>query len=146
MQSAILFIFYFIALLLALTVLVRKKQISLSFSTITFIYAYKVLLGCIYGYIFLKFYLGDDTWMYHRESLPQYQELFNHPAGFIKDFLPYSAFNASHNFWQGMQFYIQDLEYWMMVKLLAIFNIFSRGVLIEINHIIISESIIFTTS
>jgi hypothetical protein len=127
MLSAILFIFYFIALLIILNALLRKKQISISYPAITFIYAFKVLMGCTYGYIFLKFYRGDDTWMYHRESLLEYQKLFHHPIDFIKDFLPYSAFNASHNFWQGMQYYIQDLEYWLMSKLLALFNIFSRG-------------------
>src|SRR5450432_3371191 len=98
MLPAILFIFYFLALLIALNVLLRKKQIDISFRTITFIYAYKVLLGCIYGYIFLKFYKGDDTWMYHRESLLQYQKLFHHPVDFIKDFLPFPAFSISHNF------------------------------------------------
>jgi len=127
MLSAILFIFYFLLLLMALNALIKKKQINLSFRTITFIYAYKVLLGCIYGYIFLKFYRGDDTWMYHRESLLQYEKLIHHPMDFVKDFLPYSAFSASHDFWEGMQFYIQDLEFWTMSKLLALFDIFSRG-------------------
>lgn len=127
MLSAILFIFYFIALLMALTAWAKKTQISISSGAIALIYAYKVLFGCLYGYIFLKFYRGDDTWMYHRESLTEYQKLIHHPVNFLKDFLPYSAFSASHNFWEGMQFYIQDLEYWMMSKLLALFNIFSRG-------------------
>ena len=127
MLSVILFIFYFIALLLLLAAWARKTQISISFSAITFMYAYKVLLGCVYGYIFLKFYQGDDTWMYHRGSLTEYQKLIHHPINFMKDFLPYPAFKASKNFWQGMQFYFQDLEYWVMSKLLGLFNIFSRG-------------------
>jgi len=127
MLSAILFIFYFILLSLALTAWAKKTQISISSGTIAAIYAYKVMFGCLYGYIFLKFYRGDDTWMYHRESLTEYQKLIHHPVNFLKDFLPYSAFSASHNFWEGIQFYIQDLEYWIMIKLLALFNIFSRG-------------------
>ncbi len=85
------------------------------------------MLGCLYGYIFLKFYHGDDTWMYHQGSLSEYQKMIYHPIHFMKDFLPYSAFQASKNFWQGMQFYFQDLEYWMMSKMLALFHIFSRG-------------------
>ncbi len=127
MLYAILFIFYFIALLMVLVVWVKKNQISISFGTITLIYAYRVLLGCLYGYIFLKFYKGDDTWAYHRDSLAEYQKLIHHPASFLKDFLPVTAFKASHNFWEGIQFYIKDLEYWTMLKLLGLFDIFSRG-------------------
>ncbi len=120
MLPATLFIFYFITLLVALMALMKAKKIDISPITTTFIYAYKVLFGCIYGYIFLKFYRGDDTWMYHRESLLQYQKLFHHPIDFVKDFLPYSSS-------QTFNYYIQDLEYWSITKLLAIFNIFSRG-------------------
>lgn len=127
MLSAILFIFYFIGLLLLLTAWARKSQIRISFRAITFIYSYKVLLGCMYGYIFLKFYKGDDTWIFHRGSLIEYQKMVHHPINFLKDILPYAAFGVSNNFWQGIQFYIQDLEYWMMLKLLAFFNIFSLG-------------------
>jgi len=127
MLSAILFILYFVALLMVLTAWAKKTQIGISPGLIAIIYAYKGLFGCLYGYIFLKFYQGDDTWMYYLESLPEYQKLIHHPVNFLTDFLPYSAFSASHNFWEGMQFYIQDLEYWMMIKLLALFNIFSRG-------------------
>jgi hypothetical protein len=127
MLSPILFIFYFIGLLALLTAWARKMQIRISLRALTFIYAYKVMLGCLYGYIFLKFYHGDDTWMYHQGSLTEYQKMIHHPVSFIKDLLPYSAFKASTGFWQGMQFYFQDLEYWMMSKSLALFNIFSRG-------------------
>jgi len=120
MLSAILFIFYFILLLFALIALMKAKKIDISPTTTAFIYVYKVLFGCIYGYIFLKFYRGDDTWMYHRESLLQYQKLIHHPIDYLKDFLPYSQS-------QTFNYYIQDLEYWSITKLLAVFNIFSRG-------------------
>ncbi|HLK31394.1 MAG TPA: hypothetical protein VKT28_22635 [Puia sp.] len=127
MLSAILFIFYFIILLLALTAVIKRKKINISFRSLTLIYAYKVLLGCAYGYIFFKFYKGDDTWMNHFDSLVQYQKLIHHPVDFAKDFLPYSAFSASNNFWQGIQYYIWDLEFYSTTKLLSFFNIFSRG-------------------
>jgi hypothetical protein len=127
MLSAFLFIFYFIVLLIALNALAIKKKMGVSFRELIAIYAYKVLLGCLYGYIFFKFYKGDDTWAYHRESLSEYQKLIHHPIDFMKDFLPHAGLSLSNNFWPGLQFYIMDLEYWMMLKLLAVFNIFSRG-------------------
>ncbi|HMH34719.1 MAG TPA: hypothetical protein VK543_16900, partial [Puia sp.] len=42
------------------------------------------------------------------------------------DLSPQASFAASTNFWQGLNFYIRDLEYYTMVKLLAVLNIFSR--------------------
>ncbi len=90
-------------------------------------FGFRVLLGCGYGYIFLHYFGGDDTWMFQQESLAEYQKLVHQPAQFFRDLLPVSAFNGSHNFWQGVQFYIMDLEYWFMIKMLAVFNIFSRG-------------------
>ena len=127
MPTMMLFIFYFVVLLFCLAAIIKRKKIDLSFRIVTLIYAYKVLLGCVYGYIFLKYYHGDDTWMLHKESLLQYQKLMHQPLDFIKDFLPDSAFRASNNFWQGMQFYNMDLEFYSTTKLLALFNIFSRG-------------------
>lgn len=127
MLPALLFIFYFFVILFALAALARKKNIPISFKMLAIIYSYKIFFGCMYGFIFLRFYKGDDTWMFHNESQLQYQKMIHHPIEFVKDFLPYPAFRASQNFWQGIQFYIQDLEFYSMTKLLALFNIFSRG-------------------
>jgi hypothetical protein len=127
MLSVLLFLFYLIVLLLILNRLVKIKQIAISSSVLTAAFLFKVMLGCLYGYIFLKYYHGDDTWMYHRESVDDYQKMIHHPFYFLKDLFPGSAFRYSHNFWQGMLYYRMDLENWGMIKLLAVFNIFSRG-------------------
>jgi hypothetical protein len=100
---------------------------ALGFWPLAAIFSFKTILACLYGYIFLHYYHGDDTWAFFKESIDEYKNLVQHPTHFFNDFLPYSAFAPAKDFWQGMGFYIQDLEFWIMVKLLAIFNIFSRG-------------------
>lgn len=127
MLSVLLFLFYLMVLLFILNWLVKIKQIAISRSVLTAAFLFKIMLGCLYGFIFLKYYGGDDTWMYHREALDDYQVMVHHPVIFINDLLPYSAFKYAHGFLQGMQYYIMDLETWTMIKMLAVFNIFSRG-------------------
>jgi hypothetical protein len=127
MLSLLLFIVYFFFLSFVLSRLVKIKQIGIKSPVLISAFMFKSLLGCLYGYIFLKYYHGDDTWMYHNESLGDYQKMVHHPVDFFKDLLPVSAFKYSHNFGQGMIFYLMDLENWSMIKLLAVFNIFSRG-------------------
>jgi hypothetical protein len=87
----------------------------------------KVLMGCLYGYLFLHYYGGDDTWVFHQTSLVEYNKLVHTPALFLKDLLPISAIEGSSGGWQAFHFYIMDLEHWLIPKLLALFNIISRG-------------------
>ncbi|MBS1934524.1 MAG: hypothetical protein JST96_11035 [Bacteroidetes bacterium] len=127
MLSILLFVFYVFVLTAILVRCVKVKQIAIKSSILISAFLFKVLLGCIYGYIFLKYYGGDDTWVYHKASLKEYQLLIHNPAAFFKDFLPFSAIAGSHNFWESVKFYISDLEYCFTEKPLAFFNIFSRG-------------------
>jgi hypothetical protein len=127
MLSVLLFIAYLFLLSFVLNRLVKIKQIPIKSPVLISAFLFKCLLGCLYGYIFLKYYHGDDTWMYHNESLEDYRKLVHHPVDFFKDLLPISAFKFSGNFGQGMFFYMMDLENWSMIKLLAVFNVFSRG-------------------
>ena len=127
MFTVLLFIIYFILLALALNLIAKRKKLGLSTTTIFCIFAFKIFLGCTYGYIFLTFYHGDDTWMMFRESLDEYHKLIHQPFQFVHDMLPNPAFWATHKVSKSIQIYLEDLEYWTIPKLLAIFHIFSRG-------------------
>ena len=106
----------------------RSKEPLLSSKQIIGILAVKLIFGCIYGYLFLKVYHGDDTWLYHQESLEEYAWLKRNPWTFIVDLFTngyhtnqsLSFFNSSNSFWK-------DLQYNILIKLLAIFNLFSFG-------------------
>ena len=127
MLSVLLFFFYLVVLLFVLLRLAKIKRIAIDKSILIAAFLFKVLLGCLYGFIFLKFYGGDDTWMFHLEGLDDYQVLIHHPTDFLHNFSPFPAFRYAHNFPQAIHFYIMDLETYSVIKMLAVFDIFSRG-------------------
>jgi hypothetical protein len=126
MRSVLLFFFYFTLLSLILTRLLNRSRAGISSIVGILLFAFKVALGCAYGYIFLKYYAGDDPWKFYQDSLPQYQQLIDHPAAFFSDLLPGSYFEKAENFSQGWSSYLKELEYLLMVKFLAICDLISR--------------------
>ena len=127
MLSILGIFFFFVVFLFLLHRMTRNKTVSLSAVEITLAFGCKVLMGCLYGYIFLHYFGGDDTWVFHAESLAEYEELFNNPSLFFHDFLPGPFFSQADSFVQGIGLYAQNLEKQLSFKSLAIFNIFSRG-------------------
>jgi len=107
--------------------LLHKKQISLSYYEILLALGFKIIAGTLYGYIFLTYFGGDDTWAYHQQSIDEYKKMIHDPGQFFRDLTPESAIRGSTNIWQAIQYYIMDLETYLTLKLLAVFNIFSRG-------------------
>jgi hypothetical protein len=126
-MAILLFAIYFILLLFIINRVIKKKLPEVGFGKIAVAFSFKVFLGCLYGYIFLFYYGGDDTWWFFKDSLPEYQKLIHHPLQFVKDFSPVYDFSNGNSFFQGLKLYLYDVEYWTLRKLLAVFNIFSRG-------------------
>src|SRR5580658_5778643 len=127
MMTIFFFAFYFIILLLIGNWIIKKTTCNIRFATLAAIFGFKVLLGCLYGYIFLHYYGGDDTWGFFKDSLAEYQKLIHHPLQFINDLSPFKENYTRNNFFHGLQLYLSDFEYWTMVKLLALCNLFSQG-------------------
>src|SRR5438045_3308033 len=69
----------------------------------------KIFLGTLYGYIFLKYYNGDDTWYYFNESLAQSKLLLSQPVTFFKELAPASAYITNPGFISGFIIYLGDL-------------------------------------
>jgi hypothetical protein len=109
----------FIYLLYRLT----RKAALLSTTELAGAFMFKVSMGCLYGYVYLHYYQGDDTWLFHRQSVEELQKLLREPLAFLKDFTPAEAFA-----WAGgpsIPTYIQFLEKHILAKTLAIFDFFS---------------------
>ena len=88
----------------------------------------KVLMGLVYGYIFLHFYHGDDTWRIHQESLNETKILLNNPALFFTEqYTPFFAIEQATSFIKFASVLTNDLEYALLVKTLAFFNLISQG-------------------
>ena len=127
MISIIGIIFYYLLLAFVIAWFMKRKSFPLGNKEIFLVFGVKVVAGCLYGYIFISFFGGDDTWLYHRNSLEEYQKLIKDPLHFISELSPASAIAGSNGFWQAIAFYIMDLENGIMAKMLGLFNFFSRG-------------------
>ena len=87
----------------------------------------KVLAGCVYGYIFLHYYGGDDTWNLHMASLAEKEMLLRDPYQFFWEFGPGTAIRNGDSILKIAGFYLSDLEYCLQAKTLGIVNIISQG-------------------
>jgi hypothetical protein len=124
-MTILLFLFYFIILALITSKIVQKKQVGIGAFTLTAAFACKVFLGCLYGYVFMHFYGGDDTWWFFRDSLAEYQKLMHDPPQFFKDFSPADDLSQAASFGAFAKHYLYDFEFLTIRKLLAFFNLFS---------------------
>lgn len=121
------FLFFFILSLFFIYRRTRNKVIGLDFSKVLMGFGFKVLMGCIYGYIFQRFYGGDDTWVLHQGSIMEYEKLMHDPGRFFADLDPTASFRRNPGWAAGWYYLLSDLEFWIITKPLAIFNMFSRG-------------------
>ncbi len=88
----------------------------------------KVLLGLIYGYVFLHFYNGDDTWKLFRSSLLETDLLLNKPGQFFtNEFSPHNALVTGKTIVEVLGVYLDDLQYVLLVKTMAVFNLVTGG-------------------
>src|SRR5688500_16931805 len=101
----------------------KKKDVPLSPLETTAAFAFKILLGCLYGYVHLRFYNGDDTWFYNAESLTAYNQLQSQPLDFFRNLWP-AHINTFH---QAKEFITRNLEQDLMIKVLAVFNLLTGG-------------------
>ena len=88
----------------------------------------KLLMGLVYGYVFLHFYNGDDTWKIHRLALKETSLLLHDPGQFLlNEYTPVEAIRNGHTFKEIFNLYLNDLEYALIVKTIALFNLISQG-------------------
>jgi hypothetical protein len=126
MLSVVAFTLIFVILSFCLCILVRKKRL-LSNVEICVGFGFKVLMGCIYGYIFQRYYGGDDTWAMHAASLNETKLLLSDPGQFFWEFGPTTALRNANYTLRFIPLYLSDLEYCLQAKTLGIINLISRG-------------------
>lgn len=123
-----LFAFYFILCLLVLYILSSKSvSFALTFKQAALIFSIKVFTGCVYGYFFLHYYNGDDTWFYHTESLKEYALLKTDPLAFITRDIFQNGYTSNQLFtiFDSHNSFSKDLQDTLLIKLLAVFDVFS---------------------
>src|SRR6201989_873456 len=124
--SLLIFLFYTIVFLLIFYWCSKRTSFALIFKQSAFFFLIKIIAGCFYGYFFLHFYGGDDTWMYHNESLKEYALLKSDPVHFfINDIFTHGyTTNQFKTIFDSSDSFAKNLEYTLLIKLLAIFDLF----------------------
>ena len=91
-------------------------------------FAVKALLGLLYGYVFLNYYNGDDTWELFRLSLAETDLLLNNPRLFFtNEFTPANAIATGNSIGEVIAIYLNELQYVLLVKSMAVINLITRG-------------------
>ncbi len=127
MLTAIIITLLWLSLSGLLYFIIRRQKITLSFAQVLVFLGCKIVAGAVYGYIYKRFYNGDDTWGLHHDSLLQYKRLLKTPAVFISDIFSAMPVPATGEYYFQSGSYLANLEYCMVTKTLALFNLISQG-------------------
>jgi hypothetical protein len=121
---AILVLFFFFCSSLIYLV-VRNKKTSLTWFQIMVFFGGKVIAGSLYGYIFKRFYNGDDTWGLNNDTVLQYKRLIHSPMAFFTDFFSNQVPPPEFYFHPSKP--LERLEVSIITKLMAPVNLISNG-------------------
>ena len=99
-------------------------------SQLIILFLLKVMAGIFYGWIGI--YYGQmaqmiDTWAYHVESLSEYKLLTSDPVEFFTNLFHSSYEKGYSNFLTSQNSWWNDVKANFLIKILAIFNLFSFG-------------------
>ncbi len=104
------------------------KNTGLGSVTITSLFILKISAGLLIGWMSQQFYpQGNDYWNLNAAGQKEYQMLVSDPVHFFKDIFVSSYQHGYDGFFNAVGTYWNDLKNTMIGKLLALFNIFSRG-------------------
>lgn len=127
MQLSI-FIFYLIFFSFLITIIPFFKTSGIGRYLLITLFFIKVFVGIAYAkfYTLPKYYSGSDTWRFFRLSLVETKWMLHNPSAFVKDLFTYS-YNKSGNLFSGQNSYWNDLKSNVIIKLMAIINIFTNN-------------------
>lgn len=119
---------FFIYLVLFCWLLTKIKFITssgINEKTIIILFLIRILFGVLNGYINLYHYSGTDAETFHHDGIAEYHLLFNNPREYFSN-----IFRTNNNFSGFLEIkdsFWNNLRTSLIIKLLSIFNIFSRG-------------------
>jgi hypothetical protein len=121
-----LFFFYLLSGAILLHLFIRRNIFPFTIYHTLSVFLFKVFMGCLYGWVFLHYYGGDDTWNFFIESKEETDFFLQHPLRFFHVFSPaYSLEVTGYQGWNALTFYIIHFERWFMIKGLALLNLLS---------------------
>lgn len=124
----LLFAFYlFILCWLLLRVPVIKKS-GLDKKTVIGLFLCKIVAGIVIGWVSIHIYgPGNDYWDLNDEAWKEYQLLIAHPGTYFSNIFTSDYPGGYGGMFSSFNSYWNDLKGNLLIKLVSIFNIFSRG-------------------
>jgi len=108
-------------------IMLRNKTVPLSWRQSALFLGVKIAAGSLYGYVYGRFYKGDDTWGLNHDVWVQYQRLLHTPGRFFSTlFTLHPVPDADLYFGE----FTTRLEYWefaLVTRIMAPFNLISQG-------------------
>ena len=128
MLSLLLIPVYTFLLILLLFRITRRDRSFLSRRFVAGSFLVKAGAGILYGYLFMHFYHGMDTWKYHDDAFVEYYKLLTEPKRFLTDTFSTAsgslslgaAYDTNNSYWS-------DFEEVLFTRLLVFFDLFSFG-------------------
>jgi hypothetical protein len=103
------------------------KKAGINSRVIAVLFLFKVLAGFVLGWVSLHF-SDSDYWLLNNDGWAEYQLLFRDPAAYFTNLFNAADYPKGYGgMLDSVQSFWNDLKYNIVVKLLSIFNIFSRG-------------------
>jgi hypothetical protein len=126
MLSLLAVVFWSVVFSYVIYKIIRKQAVSMTLAEVMLAFVLKVIAGCLYGYVFLHYYGGSDTWLLHANSLKEKKMLLQDPFQFFWEFTPGTAIKNGTDLLSTIGFYLSDLEYCLQAKMLGIFNLITN--------------------
>jgi hypothetical protein len=124
--NIVLFIFYVALFSYLITIIPFVKKSQLGGKTLITLFLIKVIAGIGYAFFYQlpAYYTNSDTYRFFNYSLQETDTLLHSPIQFIRDLFSFE-YSTSGNLFVGDNSYWNDLKSNIIIKLLAICNIFS---------------------
>ena len=104
------------------------KRSGISSRIIILLFLLKIVAGIAIGWLSLHFYgPGNDYWDVNREAWKEYQLLVNDPGNYFSNIFTSGYPDGYSGFFSSVNSFWNDLKGNIIIKLVSVFNIFSRG-------------------
>ena len=123
----LLFTFYLVLFCWLITRIPFIKESKLENRILIALFLIRVLAGLMNSYINLYYYPVSDSVSFHLQGIDEYHLLFQNPMEYLTNIFHSNYQNIGYgNFLESSNSYWNDTRSNLIVKLLSLFNIFSR--------------------
>ncbi len=127
-MNYLLFAVYLILLCWLMTRVPFVKRSGISSKIIILLFLLKIVAGIAIGWLSLHFYgPGNDYWDMNTEAWKEYQLLMNDPGNYFSNIFTSGYPDGYSGFFSSVDSFWNDLKGNIIIKLISVFNILSRG-------------------